>query len=441
MTKDLTKGNPIKLILLFALPLLVGNIFQQLYSMADTLIVGRTIGAQALAAVGCTGSLSFLILGFAMGFTGGLSIVTSQRFGAGDEDGVRRSVATGIISCGGLTLLLTAVSVPMTRPILQAIQTPPELIDDAQRYIIIIFWGIFALMLFNFLSNIIRALGDSRTPLVFLAITCLLNIVLDFAFILYFNMGVMGAAVATVVSQLISGLLCVWYIVKKLPILHLHKDSWKIDWRELWAHLRIGLPMGFQFSIIAVGSVAVQYALNKLGWTAVAAFTAAQKIDAIATMPLMSFGSTMATYTAQNYGAREFDRIRKGVKQCSLLSVGLSIVMAIVIIAAGRWFTAAFVGAGETEVISLAQIYLVTNGVPYFILALLFVYRNTLQGVGNSFIPMVAGVMELIMRVAAALILAEFMGYTGVCLSNPLAWLGACIPLSIAYFRTAKRLI
>lgn len=229
MTKKMTEGSPAKLIVMFTIPLLIGNIFQQLYSMVDTLIVGRTLGVNALAAVGCTGSINFLILGFAMGVSAGLAIITAQRFGAKDEKGVRRSVASGAWISLMVTVVLTAVSVPMTRKILELLNTPPEIIDGAYDYIVIIFWGIIACMLFNFLSNIIRALGDSRTPLLFLVIACVLNIILDFAFILGGGMGVAGAAWATIISQMVSALLCLWYIKKKLPILHLTKDDWKVS--------------------------------------------------------------------------------------------------------------------------------------------------------------------------------------------------------------------
>lgn len=308
----MTSGNPAKLIVMFTIPLLIGNIFQQLYSMADTLIVGRTIGVHALAAVGCTGSISFLILGFAMGVSSGLSIITAQKFGASDERGVRRSVVTGALISLAVTVILTAISVPLARQILQWMRTPEEIIDDAYKYIVVILMGIIASMLFNFLSNIIRALGDSRTPLFFLIIACIVNIILDFTFILLLKMGVAGAAWATIFSQLLSAFMCLLYIRKNLPILHLSREDWEVSWIDFKQHLRIALPMGFQMSIIAIGAVVLQFVLNGLGAVAVAAFSAAQKIDQIANQPMNSFGMTMATYAAQNYGAGKIDRIKKG---------------------------------------------------------------------------------------------------------------------------------
>ncbi len=440
MTKDLTKGNPTKLILLFTLPLLLGNVFQQFYSMADTVIVGRTISVNALAAVGATGSIMFLILGFAQGLTSGFAIITAQRFGAEDFEGVRRSVATSVILSAAITVVLTIISMLLAMPVLKIMNTPPEIIEDAYRYLIVIYGGIGASVLFNLLSNIIRALGDSKTPLVFLIIACILNIALDFIFILNFSMGVAGAAWATIIAQLLSGLLCILYIIKKLPILRFHKNDWKPERHWIGRHLKVGLPMAFQMSIIAIGAMILQTALNTLGATAVAAFTAAQKIDMVATQPLMSFGITMSTFAAQNYGAGNISRIRRGVRQCTLISVIVSLLGGVGIILAGTTFVKLFVGGDQPEVINLAKIYLIFNCSMYFVLSLLFIYRYTLQGLGKSLIPTVAGIMELIMRTLAAVFLAQSIGFAGVSMANPIAWMGALIPLAAAYFYTIKKL-
>lgn len=440
MTKSMTAGTPAKLILLFSLPLIVGNIFQQFYSMADTVIVGRTIGVNALAAVGCTGSISFFILGFVMGFTSGLSIITAQRFGAQDEEGVKRSFAVSIILSTLLTILMTALSLILVRPMMPLLQTPPEIMEDAISYIRIIFWGIGASVLFNLASNTMRALGDSKTPLYFLIFACCINIVLDLVFILVFHMGVAGAGVATILSQLLSGICCFVFISKKMPMLWLKKEHFRAGWDEIKRHLFTALPMAFQMSIIAIGSLILQFALNSLGATSVAAYTAAQKIDSIATMPLNSLGAAMATYAAQNYGAGKPERIRKGVFQCILISVSFSILMSLMNIFAGSKLTAIFVGNAETQVLSLAETYLTINGAFYSVLALLFIYRFTLQGLGNGLIPTVAGVMELIMRAFGALILVNSFGFAGACAANPLAWIGACIPLAIAYYVTIRKI-
>ena len=311
MTKSMTSGKPVKLILLFALPLIVGNIFQQFYSMADTVIVGRTIGVNALAAVGCTGSVSFFILGFVMGFTSGLSILIAQRFGAEDEEGIRCSFAAGIILSIALTIVMTLFAVALVRPAMELLQTPEEILDDAVSYIRIIFWGIGASVLFNLGSNTMRALGDSRTPLYFLIFACCVNIVLDIVLIAVVGMGVAGAGVATIFSQLLSGICCFVYIWKKMPVLRINRHHFHLARKQLGDHLRIALPMAFQMSIIAIGALILQFALNGLGAVSVAAYTAAQKIDSIATMPLNSLGQAMTTYTAQNYGAGQYERIKK----------------------------------------------------------------------------------------------------------------------------------
>ncbi len=441
MTKDLTKGSPAKLIVMFTLPLLIGNIFQQLYNMADTLIVGRTIGPDALAAVGCTGSVMFFIIGFAQGMTSGLSIVVAQRFGAGDEEGVRRSFATGIIIAGGVTVVLTTIAVLLARPVLELMQTPQKIIDDAYSYIVVIYAGIAASVLFNFLSNVLRALGDSRTPLIFLVTASLLNIGLDFVFILGCSMGVSGAAFATVISQAVSGLLCLAYIVKRFPILHIKRGDWRQGKGQILLHIRLALPMGFQSSIIAIGTITVQIALNTLGTTAVTAYTAASKIDNLMTMPSMSFGIAMATYTAQNYGANLVKRIQAGVRRCCLIAGAISVALGLVNIFAGNYLVMAFVGESSREIVSLSQVMLTINGICYVFLAILFIFRNTIQGLGNSFIPTLSGILELAVRIFAAIVLTSFWGFTGACLANSMAWISAMILLVVGYFVVRRRLL
>jgi putative MATE family efflux protein len=440
MTKNLTVGSPALLILSFAIPLFIGNMFQQFYNMADAFIVGRTIGVTALAAVGSTGSLNFLILGFMMGFSSGAAIVTSHRFGAGDEAGIRRSFAVTIITGIGVSAALMAVSIATVRPLLTLLRTPAEILDDACRYITIIYWGIPASLLFNLLSNTMRAVGDSRTPLIFLVIACVINIILDLVFILVFHTGVEGAAWATVIAQLVSGLLCIPVIARNLPALRLSRADLRISGKEIRGHLRLALPVGFQMSIIAIGTVAVSYALNRLGTQAVAAFTAAVKIDQTAGMVLNSFGAAMTTYTAQNYGARKISRIRGGIVQCLCMASGYSVVIGLVFLLFGRFFSAIFLGRESGEALSMAHTYLIINGSCYLLLSVLFIFRQALQGLGDSLTPTVAGIMELVMRTFAAITLGNIAGYRGICFASPLAWVGALIPLTIAVMLTMKRL-
>lgn len=440
MGKDMTKGHPAKLIVLFTLPMLLGNIFQQFYSMADTLIVSQTIGMDALAAVGSTGSITFLIIGLATGLTSGLAVITAQRYGEKNEEGIRRNLAASVVISIVMTILLTIFSVALTRPILEWMQTPAEIIDYAYDYLVVIFAGIGATMAFNLLSNVLRAVGDSKTPLLFLVITSVLNIGLDYVFILFFQTGVEGAGYATVISQFVASILCVIYIKKKIPLLRIYKEDWQAVGSEFMQHLKIGLPMGFQSSIIAIGAITLQVTLNQLGADSVAAYTAADKINGIATLPLQSFGVTMATYTAQNYGAKKYDRIWNGVTQVSKIVLVYSLVAGIVLTFFGESISILFVGSGNQEVLNMTNTYFLTNATMYGLLALLFVYRYTLQGLGNSMAPTVAGIMELICRVIAALVLSNMFGFAGATIANPLAWLGALVPLFLAYYPTKREL-
>ena len=434
MAKDMTSGKPIKLIWNFTIPLLIGNLFQQLYNMADTFIVGRTIGVHALASVGSTGSIIFLILGFANGLTAGLAIPLAQRYGAKDYLGVKRSFYVSILISAVVAILLTILSMIFCRQILEIMQTPVEIIDGAYDYLMVIFAGILSSMAFNLLSNIFRSIGDAKTPLYFLVIACIMNIILDVVFIAGFGMGVEGAGYATVLSQIFSALACILYIWKKIPILRLNSKDFVAESSDVREHVRISFPMAFQSSIIAIGAIIIQITLNQLGATAVAAYTAAQKIDQVAILPMMSFGVTMATFVAQNYGAKKYDRIWRGVRDCIKLSLTFAISVGIILNLFSPIFIRAFVGVGHEEVVELGAIYFITNGTMYSLLSLLFIYRYTLQGVGKTFTPTVAGIMELCMRAFAAVVLSNLYGYTGATMANPLAWLGSLIPLMIAYY-------
>lgn len=437
--RNLTVGHPAKQIFLFSLPLLIGNLFQQFYNMADAFIVGRVLGSHALAAVGCTSGLIFLIVGFATGLTSGMSIITAQRFGANDDEGVKRSFAASLSIGMVVTIFLTIFGLLITRPLLVALHTPTEILEDAYRYIIVIIGFIGTCMLFNLTSNAMRAVGDGNSPLFFLIFACILNIVLDYILILPMGMGVRGAAVATVTAQLISGLLCIFYIHRKIPILRLEKEHFKLRKTDWWQHLRLGLPMGFQSSIIAIGTIVVQFALNNLGSQAVAAYTAAQKIDAFGILPLMSFGIAMATFVGQNHGANKPARIRQGIFQCSLMSIFFAILMGCIDIFWGDSLSALFL-KDNLESIALSHEYLIINGACYSLLALLFVFRYSLQGLGYSFVPTLAGISELVMRCLSVVILAKFLGFAGACASNPLAWIGSLIFLVPALVQAVRRM-
>ncbi|MFD1440062.1 MATE family efflux transporter [Lacticaseibacillus hegangensis] len=437
---SLTKGNPIKQIFFFTIPLLIGNIFQQLYNFMDALIVGRTIGKDALAAVGATGSVSFLILGFAEGLTAGLSVLTAQAYGARDDQGVRKSFAASIWVCGLMALVFTIVTVVLTRPILVLMQTPPDILNDAVSFLRVIFYGILASMAFNLLSNMMRALGDSRTPLIFLIIATLINIVLEFLFILLFHWGVSGAAWATVIAQAVSAVMCAIHIKLRMPLLNVSKSNLRFDWSQVKRHLIISLPTGFSMSIIAIGTIILQVMLNTLGTNAVAAYSAAGRIDQLATMPASSFGVTMATYAAQNLGAKEYGRIRRGVHQTLLLNVGISAVLGALIIIFSKPLINLFLGPNQPVVTALAQTYFHYNASMYWLLAILYTIRNLLQGLGQTLIPTIAGFFELAMRSFAGIVLVAHLGFAGASMANPLAWMGSVFVLLGMYIRTMRRI-
>ena len=443
--KDMTKGSPLKLLLLFSLPVLLGNVFQQLYNMVDTIIVGRYLGYQALAAVGTTGSLNFLVLGFANGLTSGFAVLVAQRFGAKDEEGLKKAEASAVALSAGFTVVITLLALLTAKPLLRLIHTPEDIIGDAATYISIIYTGIAATMMYNLLACFLRAVGDSRSPLYFLIISSLLNIVLDIVLIRYAHMGVAGAAWATVISQLVSGVCCLFYIRKKYPILHMSKKDFYAPVSMYRKHLNIGLPMAFQFCITAIGTVVVQGALNLFGTAKIAAFTAACKAEQLVTQPALTFGVAMANYAGQNMGAGRTDRIKEGVAKCTMLTLICAVISMGILFLLGEPITKLFMTSEEMdavvieEILASAQLYLRQAAIFFPFLNMIFVYRNVLQGIGRSFMPLMGGVFELITRVAASYLLPGMIGYRGICLAGPLAWISAAVPLGIAYYYMRKR--
>ncbi|MER7798272.1 MATE family efflux transporter [Microbacterium sp. NPDC096154] len=440
MARSLITGTPWRVILAFSVPLLLGNVVQQVYQIADTIVVGRYLGVDSLAAVGATGSLLFLLLGFAWGLTSGFAIPTAQAFGARDHAAVRRSVAAGTILTAVVTIVITVCAPLIAAPALALMQTPDELMAEAAVFTRISFLGAGAMMFFNYLSAIIRAIGDSRTPLIFLTISCALNIVLVLAFVGGFGWGVAGAAFATVLAQSLSVLMCLEYVRRRLPVLHVTRDDWRGARDELREHLRLGLPMGFQASIIAIGTITVQVALNTLGTEAVAAYTTASRVDSLAIAFLQSLGLAVSMYAAQNLGARRPDRIRRGVVHATWLALVASALLGAFMVLLGAPIVRVFIGDGSDAVVELAHGMLIVNGVAYALLGVLFVIRGALQGLGHTLIPTVTGIIELVMRAGAAIVLGGAMGFIGVALSNPLAWLGAVALLVPAYVREYRRL-
>ncbi|MGT2785231.1 MATE family efflux transporter [Streptococcus merionis] len=438
---DLTKGSPIKVILLFTIPLVVGSIFQLLYNFADSMIVGHTLGEQSFAAVGATGSITFLILGFAQGLTGGFSVILAQRFGAKDTVGIKRSYATGLVLSIGVGLVLTVLSLAFLRTFLTIMQTPEELIEQSHRFLKAIFGGMIATILYNYLSNSIRALGDSRTPLLALIVAVILNVILDFVFILTFKMGVFGAGVATILAQMVSVFFLFWHIKRRVPQLQLSKNDWQLlTKKESKRHLQLGLPMGFQASIIAIGAMTLQYALNQLGTEAIAAQAIASRTDQLAMSPMVNLGQAISTFTAQNYGAKAYRRIFEGVKKTVALSVAWSVFFAVILLLGNRTFSTLFLPEGSEGIYKMAFSYYLINGLCYWILAILFVLRGFIQGLGKSFAPTLAGVMELVMRAAVALIGLHYFGFAGVAAANPAAWIGSVMVLIPTTYIVVKQI-
>ena len=441
MTKDLTVGKPFKSILFFTIPIFIGNVFQQLYSMIDAIIVGQTISDAALAGVGATGAISFLIIGFVQGLTAGFAVKTSQLYGAQNEEGIRRSVASSLALSTVLSIVLTFVSVYTTMPLLRLMQTPDDIIGYSYDYIVTIYWGLAASVFYNLASSVLRALGDSKTPLVFLIIAALLNIGFDFAFILGLNSGVAGAGWATVLSQALSAIGCFVYMFVRFPVCRVKLRHFVNKPLFYLQHLAIGVPMALQYSITAIGMMVQQTALNKLGTQIVTAYTAASKVDNLAQQSLAALGTAVATYSGQNYGAGKFVRIRKGVTESMLMGAVCSVVSLVFVVVCAKPLTMLFVKDASEEILALSKEFLLWQGVFYVALAAIFVYRNALQGIGRSALTMIAGATELVMRSLASIFLAKWYGFTGICFSSPSAWVGADVFLLIAYFVIMHKVI
>lgn len=429
----MTEGSPFKLILAFSVPLLLGNLFQQFYNMVDSIIVGQFVGQEALAAVGATGSMVFLVLGFCTGIASGFGVVVSQSFGAGDQKALRNYVAVSLLLSAAVTVVLTALTMVTAVPLLNLMRTPQNIMDGASSYLLVIYGGLGATLYYNVLSCVLRGVGDSRTPLYFLIVSSLLNVALDLLFVVVFHFGVAGAAYATVIAQGVSAVLCFMYMFKKFPMLRLVKEDFRVRWYTVVKLFRVGLPMALQFSITAVGVMILQSAINDFGSEVVASYTAASKVENLATQIMITLGTAMATYCGQNMGAGRFDRVKEGVRKSYLIAI-LSTVMAILVAgAAGGWIVTWFIPNPSKEVLGYATQYLDTICYYFIFLAFLFLYRNVLQGLGNGFLPMMCGVAEMVMRTFVAFALADRWGYMAICLASPLAWLGASIPLWVGY--------
>lgn len=439
MTNDMTKGSPIKLIIQFMIPMCLGNIFQQFYNIADSIIAGQFLGVDALAAIGSTGSLIFLVTGWLNGLTSGFSVWVAQWFGARKTDRMRHFIAMSIYICVAFVVVMTVGLLAANEPILRLMNAPENLLDDISSYMVIIYAGLVVTCAYNALAAVLRALGDSKSPLYFLIVSAVINVVLDIAFIVIFHMGVEGCAYATVIAQGISALLCLVYIIKKFPVLRLKKEDFRFSVNTAKKLLGLGIPMGLQFSITAIGTIIVQGAINVYGAVYMAGFSAAGKIQNIICTVFVAFGATIATYVGQNRGAGKMDRVKQGVRLTQMMILVCSVVLMAVIHFFGKYMIFLFIDPAETEVLHAAEIYFNIVSWAYPFLGSIFLYRNALQGMGYGFVPMMGGVFELVARAAIVFVAAANAGFAQVCMSDPAAWIAALIPLIPYYIWVMKK--
>ena len=438
MTKDLTQGKITPLLVKFTIPLLFGNIFQLMYNSVDSIIVGQLVGKEALAAVGTSNPLMTLAILFVNGMCIGASILMGTQYGAKKMDVLKRQISTTMIAGIVFSIAVTLFCILFARPLLLLIRVQEEVLPLAVSYLRIVFLGFIFTFIYNFFACTLRALGDSKTPLYFLLFSAGLNIVLDLVLIIVFHLGAAGAAYATVIAQGVSALLCLIYIIKKVPILKLDRWDFKLDGHLVRQQLAIGFPMALQYSITAIGAMMVQAALNVLGSVHVAAFTAANKIEQVVTQAYVAMGTTMATYGAQNMGAGNVPRIRQGFKACTILGVIYSFIAAAFVMTVGKYMTYLFVSENVGVIMDSVEIYLWCIGICFIPLAVVNIYRNGIQGLGYGLLPMMAGVAELVGRGAVAVAAAKQRSYTGVCMASPAAWILAGSLLLVMYYYIMK---
>ncbi|MDO4677326.1 MAG: MATE family efflux transporter [Blautia sp.] len=438
-TNDMTVGNPVKLIISFMIPMCLGNIFQQFYNIADSIVAGQFIGVNALAAIGSTGSLMFFVTGWLNGLASGFAIIVAQMFGAKRYDRMRHYVAMSIYLMAVFSIVMTVGFEMANGTILHMMNSPAEVFGDVKGYMAVIYAGLGVTALYNALAAFLRALGDSKSPLYFLIISAVINVILDIVFIVVFGMGVEGCGYATVIAQGISAVFCLVYIVKRFPILHLKKEDFQISMDSFKRLLALGIPMGLQFSITAIGTIMVQGAVNIYGPAHMAGFSAAGKIQNIVATVFVAFGATLATYVGQNRGAGKMERVRTGVRYTQYMVLAWSVFTMAVMFFFGKYLTYLFVSPSETDVIDVAVTYFHTVFWAYPFLGSIFIYRNALQGMGYGLVPMLGGIFELVARAGIVMLVAGRTSFAGVCLSDPAAWLAALIPLVPYYIYIMKK--
>lgn len=441
-TKDMTQGAPLGLILTFALPLMVGNIFQQLYTVVDTMVVGQVLGVGALAAVGAADWTNWMMLGIIQGFTQGFSIRIAQDFGAGNIQKVRKDITSSVILAAVLAIVLLIIGQAFLQPLLQLMQTPQDVIGGSMLYLRFMFAGIPIVMAYNMLASILRAFGDGKSPLYAMIIACIVNVVLDIVFVAFWNMGIAGAAIATLIAQCCSAIYCLCTL-QKAGIVKLERRDWTVDKELCLKLMKLGFPMAFQNAIIAIGGMILQSVVNTFGVLFIAGFTATNKLYGILEVAATSYGYAMVTYTGQNLGAGKLDRIKKGLRAALTVAVFTSAAISVCMLVFGKNILALFISGTPEEVTATLEIaYRYLAIMSYFLLILYFlhVYRSTLQGLGDTVLPMVSGIAEFIMRTGAAVLLPGLLGTDGIYYAEILAWIGADVILVTAYYVRIYRL-
>lgn len=427
MTRDMTKGSPAKLILSFAGPMLVGNIFQQFYNMVDSIIVGKFVNKDALAAVGATGSSIFLIFGLTFGLSSGISIVISQYFGAGDYEKVRKSFATATYIIILASIIMGIVGYFSSRPLLELLGTPEGIIDQSDAYMKITSLGILGMASYNGIAAVLRALGDPITPLIFLIFASILNVILDLVFVIVFHMGVPGVAIATIISQFISGIGCIIFALSKIKLLRIPIKEFKPD-REIFIKcIRLGIPVALQNSFVSISMLVLQSVINSFQETIMAAYTVVNRIEQLVMQPFMSLGAAVASFTGQNIGAGKIERVKKGFKSSTLITIIFSIIMLPVMYFCGEYIMRLFTKKEDFEVVKYGIEGIRITSLFYSFLGLIFVTRNFLSGAGDIRIPMIMGLVEVIFRVILSGNLSKAIGFRGIFLATALTWLATSL--------------
>ena len=449
MVKDMTKGNPLKLISTFTIPFLIGNLIQQFYVLISTIFVSVFVGPQALGGVGIASTISFVMFGFAVGSCNGFCIVLAQRFGAKRKKGIKISVATSMHLYIVFTIFITIVSILLTKPILKLIDTPPENFEHAYTFAIISYCGTFSQVAYNLFSGMLRSVGDNKTPLIFLIISAGLNICFDFLTVGYLQMGTKGAALSTIAAQTISSIPCLIFIYKHYPFMWPSKKEWKINRNYILAQIKIGIPMGLEFSVTGIGLILLQKAVNKFGKDIIAGFAIAMRVENLIIASFIALATATATFTAQNFGAQNFIRIKQGARSTLIIGAFLCVVFGGILMLLWDQITGLYLLTNDPSTTEISKITIKKAARQYIdiaifnfpILCILITFRSLIQATNKTLIPLLAGFCELLMRTIGAFILSSFIGYIGICLSPICAWWGAFFMVIIAYFVNIKKLL